>query len=541
MNGIFTIPFPKNEPAYSYAPGTKERAELKKELERQSGVVVDIPVIIGGKEYFTEKTKKVVMPHNHKHVLANLSIATPELMRLAIDTAEKSKKSWAEMPWEHRAAIFLKAAELLRHKYRYLINAATMLGQSKNPFQAEIDSACELIDFLNFNIYFADSIYRQQPLSGDGVWNRLTYRPLDGFVAAITPFNFTSIGGNLPTAPAIMGNTVLWKPGTTAALSNYYFYKLLLEAGLPDGVISFLPSNGSDMSKYVLTHPDMAGFHFTGSTAVFNGIWKLVGENIANYRNYPRLVGETGGKDFVFAHSSADAGSLVAALARGAYEYQGQKCSAASRAYIPASLWQKVKEGLLKEIKDIKMGDIKDFRNLMGAVIDKASYDNIVNYIKYAQASKDAEVLAAGYDDSVGYFVEPTLIEAKTPDFKCLVEEIFGPVLTVFVYRDDELDKALAWCDKASAYGLTGSVFAQDRQAIIKIEEALNQTAGNFYINDKPTGAVVGQQPFGGARKSGTNDKAGSMLNLIRWTSPRCIKESFLPPATVGYPYMSEE
>ncbi len=541
MNGIFTVPFPKNEPVYSYMPGTREKAELKKELERQSGTVVDIPVIIDGKEYFTEKTKQVVMPHNHKHVLANLSVATSELLELAVKTAAKSKKSWAETPWEHRAAIFLKAAELLRHKYRYVINAATMLGQSKNPYQAEIDSACELTDFLTFNAYFADCLYREQPLSGDGVWNRLQYRPLDGFVAAITPFNFTSIGGNLPTAPAIMGNTVLWKPGTTAALSNYYFYKLLLEAGLPEGVISFLPCNGSDMSKHVLSHPDMAGFHFTGSTAVFNGIWKLVGENIEGYRNYPRLVGETGGKDFVFAHSSADVKSLVTALARGAYEYQGQKCSAASRAYIPASIWKEAKEGLLKEIADIKMGDITDFRNLMGAVIDKASYDNIVGHIKYAEQSGDADVLTTRYDDSTGYFVAPTLIEAKTPDFKCLVEEIFGPVLTVFVYDDSELDKALGYCDKASVYGLTGSVFARDRQAIVKIENALSQTAGNFYINDKPTGAVVGQQPFGGARKSGTNDKAGSMLNLMRWVSPRCIKETFLPAIDVGYPYMSEE
>jgi 1-pyrroline-5-carboxylate dehydrogenase len=369
----------------------------------------------------------------------------------------------------------------------------------------------------------------------------MEYRPLDGFVAAISPFNFTSIGGNLPTAPAIMGNTVLWKPGTTAALSNYYVYKLLLEAGLPKGVISFVPCSGKDMSAYVLSHPDMAGFHFTGSTDVFNNIWKLVGENIDKYRNYPRLVGETGGKDFVFAHSSADIPSLTTALARGAYEYQGQKCSAASRAYIPESIWEQVKEGLLREIAEIRMGDIRDFRNLMGAVIDRNSYNNIVEFIKYAQDSKDAEVITTHYDDSKGYFIAPTLIRAKTPDFKTMKEEIFGPVLTVYVYKDNELDKALEMCDKCSPYGLTGSVFAQDRLAIIKIEQALSQTAGNFYINDKPTGAVVGQQPFGGARKSGTNDKAGSMLNLLRWTSPRCIKETFLPPKVVTYPYMIEE
>ncbi len=541
MNGIFNLPFPKNEPIYSYAPNTKEKALLKKELERQSGLVVDIPVIIDGKEYFTQKSKKIVMPHDHKHVIANLSVATPEMLKEAVAVADKSKKQWANTPWEHRAAIFLKAAELLRSKYRYLVNAATMLGQSKNPFQAEIDSACELIDFLTFNVHFADMIYREQPQNSDGIWNRMEYRPLDGFVAAITPFNFTSIGANLPTAPAMMGNTVLWKPGTTAALSNYYVYKLLLEAGLPQGVISFLPCNGSDMSQFVLSHPDMAGFHFTGSTEVFNGIWKLVGENINNYRNYPRLVGETGGKDFVFAHKSADVAPLVTALVRGSYEFQGQKCSAASRAYIPASLWTGVKEGMLAEIKKIKMGDIKDFTNLMGAVIDKASYDNIVSYIEYAKNSKDAEVITTGYDDSVGYFVSPTLIQAKTPNFKTLVEEIFGPILTVYVYEDDKLAEALALCDSASKYALTGSVFAQDRQAVVEIERALCGTAGNFYINDKPTGAVVGQQPFGGARKSGTNDKAGSLWNLMRWVSPRCIKETFLPPVTVGYPYMSEE
>lgn len=538
-NGYFKVEMPKNEPIKAYLPGSPERASLKKELERQSAQVVQVPMIIGGKEVWTERKTKAVMPHDHAHVIAEAASGGEKELKDAIAAALAARKAWTEMPMEHRVSIFLKAADLIAGPMRDKVNAATMLGQSKTVYQAEIDT-CELIDFLRFNVYYLQQIYDRQPNNTPNVWNRIEYRPLEGFVTAISPFNFTSIGANLPTAPAIAGNVVLWKPATTAVLSNYYVMQALMAAGLPAGVINFVPSRGSDMSKYVLSDPNLAGFHFTGSTEVFSGVYSLVGENIKKYKTYPRLVGETGGKDFIFAHNSADVPGLVAALTRASYEYQGQKCSAASRAFVPASIWPQVKEGMLAEIEKIKIGDITDFTNLMGAVIDASAFKTNKEYIDYAKASGDAEVICGGYDDSKGYFVYPTLIEAKKPDFKTMVEEIFGPVMTVYVYLDDKLDETLASCDTATSYGLSGAIFADDREAIVKMEDALKGTAGNFYINDKPTGAVIGQQPFGGARASGTNDKAGSEINMYRWLSPRTIKELRVPCLDVTYPYMVE-
>lgn len=538
-NGYFKVEMPKNEPVKAYLPGSPERASLKKELERQSAQVVQVPMIIGGKEVWTERKTKAVMPHDHAHVIAEAASGGEKELKDAIAAALAARKAWTEMPMEHRVSIFLKAADLIAGPMRDKVNAATMLGQSKTAYQAEIDT-CELIDFLRFNVYYLQQIYDRQPNNTPNVWNRIEYRPLEGFVTAISPFNFTSIGANLPTAPAIAGNVVLWKPATTAVLSNYYVMQALMAAGLPAGVINFVPSRGSDMSKYVLSDPNLAGFHFTGSTEVFSGVYSLVGENIKKYKTYPRLVGETGGKDFIFAHNSADVPGLVAALTRASYEYQGQKCSAASRAFVPASIWPQVKEGMLAEIEKIKIGDITNFRNLMGAVIDASAFKTNKEYIDYAKASEDAEVICGGYDDSKGYFIYPTLIEAKKPDFKTMVEEIFGPVMTVYVYPDDKLDETLASCDTATSYGLSGAIFADDREAIVKMEDALKGTAGNFYINDKPTGAVIGQQPFGGARASGTNDKAGSEINMYRWLSPRTIKELRVPCLDVTYPYMVE-
>ena len=538
-NGYFKVEMPKNEPVKAYLPGSPERASLKKELERQSAQVVQVPMIIGGKEVWTERKTKAVMPHDHAHVIAEAASGGEKELKDAIAAALAARKAWTEMPMEHRVSIFLKAADLIAGPMRDKVNAATMLGQSKTAYQAEIDT-CELIDFLRFNVYYLQQIYDRQPNNTPNVWNRIEYRPLEGFVTAISPFNFTSIGANLPTAPAIAGNVVLWKPATTAVLSNYYVMQALMAAGLPAGVINFVPSRGSDMSKYVLSDPNLAGFHFTGSTEVFSGVYSLVGENIKKYKTYPRLVGETGGKDFIFAHNSADVPGLVAALTRASYEYQGQKCSAASRAFVPASIWPQVKEGMLAEIEKIKIGDITDFRNLMGALIDASAFKTNKEYIDYAKASEDAEVICGGYDDSKGYFIYPTLIEAKKPDFKTMVEEIFGPVMTVYVYPDDKLDETLASCDTATSYGLSGAIFADDREAIVKMEDALKGTAGNFYINDKPTGAVIGQQPFGGARASGTNDKAGSEINMYRWLSPRTIKELRVPCLDVTYPYMVE-
>ncbi|HWL25097.1 MAG TPA: L-glutamate gamma-semialdehyde dehydrogenase [Ureibacillus sp.] len=541
-NGIFKIPTPKNEPGNTYAPGTKERETLKAELERQSNTVVDIPVIINGQNITTDTIKQVVMPHNHQHVLANYSQASEKELRDAVEAAMAAKESWANMPWEHRAAIFLKAADLISGPYRDVMNAATMLGQSKTAIQAEIDSAQELADFLRFGVDYANQVYSIQPDSMKNVWNRTDYRPLDGFVLAISPFNFTAIGGNLPSAPAMMGNVVVWKPASTSILANYYFLRILEEAGLPKGVINFVPSRGADVSEIVLKDPRMSGFHFTGSTATFQTIWKTVGENIASYKSYPRLVGETGGKDFVFAHETAQADKVVSNLVRGAFEYQGQKCSAASRAYIPASLWETVKAGLVEEVAKIKVGDVRDFRNFMGAVIDKPAFDSIVSYIEYAKASEEAEILTGGtYDDSVGYFVQPTIIVTTNPNFKTMTEEIFGPVLTIYVYENEKLEDTLTAVDTASMYALTGSIFAQDRGAIVYLENRLSGAAGNFYINDKPTGAMINQQPFGGSRGSGTNDKAGSVFNMIRWTTPRVIKENFAPTTDIAYPFMDEE
>ncbi|MDR1559587.1 MAG: L-glutamate gamma-semialdehyde dehydrogenase [Clostridiales bacterium] len=540
-NAYFHVPKPSNEPVRAYLKGSEERRLLKEELDAQAGRIVDIPLIIGGKEIFTDETAEVVMPHDHGHVLARHSIAGENELKAAIDASVGAKAAWAGMPWEHRAAIFLRAAEFLAGPWRYKINAATMLGQSKTAYQAEIDSACELTDFLRFGAYYAEQIFNIQPENAPAIWNRLLYRPLDGFVAAITPFNFTSIAGNLGAAPAMLGNTVIWKPGTTSILSCYYFMRLLMEAGLPAGVMNFVPSRGSDISKYVISDRGLGGVHFTGSTSVFQTIWQNVGANIANYASYPRLVGETGGKDFVFAHKSADIGVLVSALVRGSFEYQGQKCSAASRAFIPYSIWEEVRERLLSAISVLKMGDIRDFRNFMGAVIDKASFDNIKGYIERAKANPDTEVLCGGYDDSKGYFVSPTVILCETPYAEPMVKEIFGPVLSLYVYPDADLKETLAACDSASAYALTGAVIAADRGAIIQISEALQGAAGNFYINDKPTGAVIGQQPFGGGRASGTNDKAGSVFNMLRWVNTQTIKENLLPTNEIIYPYMDAE
>lgn len=541
-NAYFQIMTPQNEPVKTYMPGSPEREALKAELARQLANPVEIPLIIGGKEIRSDRKAQMICPHDHKKVLGEYYVADEKHLLMAIEASTAAKKEWENMPWEHRATIFLKAADLLAGKYRAKLAAACMLNQSKNAYQAEIDVICELADFLRFNSYYVQEIYKQQPISVNGVWNRVEYRALDGFVAAITPFNFTAIGGNLSTAPAMAGNTVLWKPATTSVLSNYYFMQILMEAGLPAGVINFVPCKGSDFGNIVLNHSLMSGVHFTGSTEVFNGIWRQVGENTNKYVSYPRLVGETGGKDFVFAHESADVDALTCAMILGAFEYQGQKCSAASRAYIPESLWDKVKERLTAEIGKIKMGDVCNFANLVNAVIDHNSFKNIQEYIDYAKKSNDAEVIIGGLcDDSVGYFVEPTVIVAKTPAFKTMVEEIFGPVLTVYVYPNDKLDETLEACDTATRYGLTGAIFAQDRAAIIKMSKALDHAAGNFYINDKPTGAVVGQQPFGGSRGSGTNDKAGSAINLYRWMSQRAIKETLVARTVVNYPYMEKE
>jgi 1-pyrroline-5-carboxylate dehydrogenase len=542
MNGVFRVPQPTNEPIRPYAPGSPEKRSVKTKLAEMRGREIEIPLVIGGEEVRTGKFGTCIVPHNHGHVLAKYHKAGKAEVERAVMAAREARASWSRMPWYDRAAIFLRAADLLAGPFRDEANTATMLGQSKTVFQAEIDSACELIDFWRFNPSFMQKIYEDQPISSPGVWNRVEYRALEGFVFAVTPFNFTSIGGNLPTSPAMMGNTVLWKPASTAVYSAYAIMRVLMAAGLPPGVINLVVGSGGEVGDPVLASPELAGIHFTGSTVVFQQMWKTVGANIASYRSYPRIVGETGGKDFVFAHASADADALATALVRGSFEYQGQKCSAASRAYIPKSLWPNVKKAMLAQIAEIKMGDVEDFTNFMGAVIDKNAYGVIKSYIEFAKKSPEAEVVAGGgCDDKVGYFIEPTVVLTTNPNFKLMQEEIFGPVLTIFVYGDDELDKALELCDTGSPYGLTGSVFANDRQAILKVAERLRGTAGNFYINDKPTGAVVGQQPFGGARASGTNDKAGSMWNLIRWASPRAVKETFVPPTHFAYPFMREK
>jgi len=502
----------------------------------------EIPCLIGGREVRTGRMATAVMPHDHGHVLADVHMGGEAEVQAAIAASREAWREWSHTPWEDRVAVFLRAAELLAGPWRHTLNAATMLGQSKTAHQAEIDAACELIDFWRFNAAYAAGIYGDQPLSSPGVWNRMDYRPLEGFVLAVTPFNFTSIAGNLPTAPALMGATVLWKPASTSLLSAYYVMRLLEEAGLPPGVVNLVYGRGGEVGEPALRDPRLGGVHFTGSTAVFREIWRTIGGGIERYADYPRIVGETGGKDFVFAHPSADVAALVTALVRGAFEYQGQKCSAASRAFIPRSLWPSVKKGLVAQLAEVKMGDIEDFTNFVGAVIDKAAFDSIKEYIDFARASSDAEIVAGGVcDDKVGYFIQPTVVVTTDPTFRLMQEEIFGPVLTIFVYDDDKLDEALRFCDTGSPYALTGAVFAADRAAVLKVADALRDAAGNFYINDKPTGAVVGQQPFGGARASGTNDKAGSMWNLIRWTSVRAIKETFVPPTHFAYPFMGEK
>ena len=539
-NGIFNVPSPRNEPVLGYTPGSPERKALRTELDRLGGQVIEIAPRIGGRRITTGRTAEAVMPHDHRHVLAVWHKAGASEVQRAIDAAGAAHREWSRLPFHDRAAIFLKAADLLAGPYRMTLNAATMLGQSKTAHQAEIDAACELIDFWRFNVAFAEEIYRQQPLSSPGVWNRLEHRALEGFVFAVTPFNFTSIGGNLPTAPAILGNTVVWKPASSALYSAHFIMEILEAAGLPPGVINMVPGTGAEVGDPALASPALAGIHFTGSTATFQGMWETVGRNIRRYRSYPRIVGETGGKDFVFAHASADVAALVTALTRGAFEYQGQKCSAASRAFVPASLWPAVQEHLLRQVAEIRIGDPTDFTNFMGAVIDGHAFATIKSYLDFARQSPDAAILAGGgYDDGKGYFVEPTVVLAKRPDLKLLREEIFGPVLTVWVYEDRDLDTALELCESGSPYALTGAVFARDRAAIAHMTEVLTNAAGNFYVNDKPTGAVVGQQPFGGARASGTNDKAGSVLNLLRWVSPRAIKESFMPPTDFRYPFMA--
>ncbi len=541
-SGPFKVPDPVNEPVLTYAPGTAQRESLKARLAEMAGSQIEIPLVIGGEEVRTGSTGQVVMPHDHGHVLATYHQGGAAEVQRAIEAAAEARREWAEMAWEARAAVFLRAADLLTGPWRDTLNAATMLGQSKTAFQAEIDAACELADFWRFNVGYMQRLMSEQPVSSPGFWNRVEYRPLEGFVFAVAPFNFTAIAGNLPTAPAMMGNTVLLKPASTAVLSAHYLIKLLEEAGLPPGVINLVQGSGREIGDPVLAHPDFAGIHFTGSTAVFHGMWRAIGDNIDRYKSYPRIVGETGGKDFIFAHPSADPDAVAAAIIRGSFEYQGQKCSACSRVYAPSNLWPAIRARLEQEVAEIAVGDVRDFRNFMGAVIDRSSFDTQAAAIAAAQESPDADVLVGGEtDDEVGYFVRPTVITTTDPRYDTMQRELFGPVVTVFEYGENRVDETLELCDSTSPYALTGAVFATDRGAIEHAAGKLRNAAGNFYINDKPTGAVVGQQPFGGARASGTNDKAGSLWNLIRWTSPRTIKETFVPPSDYRYPYMEAE
>ena len=540
-NATIIFKEPVNEAILSYLPGSNEARLLNDELQRQMSQKIEIPLIIGGKEIFTGIIKEVVIPHEHGHVLALCHQATEKEVKMAVAAALKAKDQWMNLSWVDRSSIMLKAAELISTKYRYLINAATMLGQGKNIMQAEIDAVCESVDFLRFNSYFASQIYSAQPSSSNIAINRLEYRPLEGFVYTISPFNFTAIALNLNTSVVLMGNTTVWKPATTSVLSSYYLMKVLMEAGLPDGVINFVPGPGSTISNIVLAHPEMAGIHFTGSTRTFKGLWRQITDNLDTYRSYPKIVGETGGKDFIFAHSSADVNELAVAMVRGSFEFQGQKCSAASRAYIPASMWPQVRKAVTDMMAQLKMGDVMDPNNFVNAVIDEKSFDSIMTYIDYAKNSKDATIVAGGEGDkSKGYYITPTLILTTDPQFKTIKEEIFGPVLTVYVYEDKDYEATLKICDATSPYALTGAVFSRDRYALMTAFEALRYAAGNFYINDKPTGAMVGQQPFGGARASGTNDKSGSKMNLMRWVSPRTIKETLVPPVDFKYPYMSK-
>ncbi len=541
-NGLFNLERPQNEPTLDYRPGSVEKEVLKKQLAKMKATEIEIPLIIGGKEVRTGRTGKCILPHDKNHVLATYHKAGEKEVGAAIEAALKARQEWENMPWEHRMSIFLKAADMISGPWRPVINAATMLNQSKTVHQAEIDAACEVIDYLRFNSYYMTELYKEQPLASPDAWNRMEYRPLEGFVFAVTPFNFTAIACNLISSPAQMGNVVLWKPASSAIYSGHYLMKILQAAGLPDGVINFLPGSGGQVGNPAMNSEWLAGIHFTGSNDVFNGMWETVASNVRKYRTYPRMVGETGGKDFAFVHESADLESTVAAIIRGAFEYQGQKCSATSRAYIPESLWPEIKDRLLSEISSIKMGDVEDFTNFMSAVIDQAAFNNIKSYIDYARNSSEAQIICGGgCDDSQGFFIQPTVIVTTNPKFKTMEEEIFGPVLTIYVYKDNELDAALKLCDETSPYGLTGSIFATDRKAIVEMEQRLRHAAGNFYINNKTTGAVVGQQPFGGSRGSGTNDKAGTKVNLLKWTSIRTISETFVPPTDYRYPFLAEK
>ena len=540
-NTIFSFPKPANEPVKGYAPGSDERKKIRQAMDQLLAEVTEIPIIIGGKEVRTNNMGEVVMPTDNKHVLARYHKVSEKEVQMAIDAAMAAHREWEETPWIDRASVMQKIATLIAGKYRYLINAATMLGQGKTTMQAEIDSACELIDFLRYNAFYASQIYSDQPVSDAGTLNYVTYRPLEGFILAVTPFNFTSIASNLCMSPVLMGNTCIWKPSTTALLSNYVLMKIYKEAGLPDGVVNFLPGSGATIGKVAFASPDFAGVHFTGSTGTFNGFWKSIGENINNYKTYPKIVGETGGKDFIFVHKSADARQVATAIVRGAFEFQGQKCSAASRAYVPKSIWNDVKNIIGDMLKEIKVGDVRDFSAFVNAVIDEASFDNCMRYIEHAKTSPDAEIVFGGTcDTSVGYFIQPTVILAKDPHYKSMQEEIFGPIITIYVYDDDKYLETLELCNTTSPYALTGAIFATCRKALRQGAEVLKYAAGNIYYNDKPTGAVVGQQPFGGARASGTNDKAGSYLNLLRWVSPQAIKETFDPASDYKYPFISD-
>jgi len=540
--GSFSIPTPVNETVLTYGPNTPERKKLKEELTRRKSIQLDIPMYVNGKEIRTNQKVSLHPPHEHQHILGYFHMGNESHVHQAINAALSAKKQWNELPWENRAAVFLKAADLVSGPYRASINAATMLGQSKNAYQAEIDAACEFADFLRYNVQFMTEIYAEQPHSSPQIWNRLEYRALEGFVFALTPFNFTAIAGNLPAAPALMGNTIVWKPAETQIYAAQVIMEIFIEAGLPDGVINLIYVDGPTAGEVVFAHPDFAGIHFTGSTGVFQHLWKTMGSNIHLYKSYPRIVGETGGKDFIIAHSSAEPKALSTGISRGAFEYQGQKCSAASRAYIPKSLWPAVKDYVLADLASFKMGGVEDFSNFINAVISEKAFDSIAQYIDVATASKDAEIIAGGkYDKSVGYFIEPTIIVVQDPKFKTMCEEIFGPVLTVYVYGDDEYEQVLHLANETSPYALTGAIFSKDRFAIQKALDILEHAAGNFYINDKPTGAVVGQQPFGGGRGSGTNDKAGAKLNLLRWVSARTIKETFVSPKDYRYPFLTEE
>tara|TARA_B100001250_G_scaffold139793_1_gene119734 strand:- start:791 stop:2425 length:1635 start_codon:yes stop_codon:yes gene_type:complete len=542
-NAKTIVPKPLNEPILSYAPGTEERTALKKRIKELKSQKIEVPLIIGGKEIKTGNLGEMRIPHDHQHLLGHYHMAGPKEIEMAINSAMEAWDSWSKMPWESRAAIFKKMASILQRHDDQTLNAATMLGQSKNAFQAEIDASCEMIDFLNFNCWYAQELYSQQPTySPDGIWNRLEHRPLEGFIFAVTPFNFTSIAGNLPAAPALMGNVSIWKPASSAVYSSYFMMKLFLEAGVPEGVINFVPGSGKDIGPTIMKNQNLAGVHFTGSTNVFQGMWKTIGENINNYKSYPRIVGETGGKDFCIAHESANLEELSTAMVRGAFEYQGQKCSALSRAYIPTSIWPELSKSYLKKVNEIKVGDVENFSNFMNAVIDKPSFDSITSYIENARNDVDAEIITGGdYDESVGYFIQPTTILTNDPKYTTMCEEIFGPVLTVYLYDPKKWEETLHLVNTTSPYALTGCVWGKDSEAINFATEKLTHAAGNFYINDKPTGAVVGQQPFGGSRASGTNDKAGSIFNLIRWVSMRTIKETFDPPKDFEYPFMNEE